>query len=305
MTTGSTSSSNHHALQPRDDRETLSALFDAELSADATRFALKRLDHDEGWRDTCGRWQVIGDALRGEPSAAARPDFAAGVMRMLVDERQAAVAGVPASMQQAASPAQDVVSRRRWVGGAALAASVAMAAVLVAGPFSEPTTPVPGGEVVVSSSSTGQSPPEAEQAVPPASLDSPVPAVTASPDPARSVAVADAPQSATNRLNARTARAPSRPARIEPAPAPPSAAEAEMAVATATPVTGRQPFHPPADDIVTRPWPRAVLTDSTAAGALTVDFGSGNGSPSLYPFEPRLPSPEPAPATPQATEPQR
>lgn len=297
MTTGSTS--NHHALQPRDDRETLSALFDGELSADAMRFALKRLDHDAGWRDTCGRWQVIGDALRGEPSAAARPDFAAGVMRMLVDERQAAFAGVPASMQQA-SPSQ-VVSRRRWVGGAALAASVAMAAVLVARPFSEPTTPAPRSEVVVASSSSGQSPSLAEPAS--ASLDSTLPTTAASPDQVRSVA--DASKSATSRRNARTARAPSRPARVVPASAPPSAAEAGTAVAAATPETGRQPFHPPADDIVTRPWPRAVLTDSTAAGALTVDFGSGTGSPPFYPFEPRLPSQEPAPATPQATEPQR
>lgn len=297
MTTGSTS--NHHALQPRDDRETLSALFDGELSADAMRFALKRLDHDAGWRDTCGRWQVIGDALRGEPSAAARPDFAAGVMRMLVDERQAAFAGVPASMQQA-SPSQ-VVSRRRWVGGAALAASVAMAAVLVARPFSEPTTPAPRSEVVVASSSSGQSPSLAEPAS--ASLDSTLPTTAASPDQVRSVA--DASKSATSRRNARTARAPSRPARVVPASAPPSAAEAGTAVATTTPETGRQPFHPPADDIVTRPWPRAVLTDSTAAGALTVDFGSGTGSPPFYPFEPRLPSQEPAPATPQATEPQR
>lgn len=298
MTTGSTS--NHHALQPRDDRETLSALFDGELSADAMRFALKRLDHDAGWRDTCGRWQVIGDALRGEPSAAARPDFAAGVMRMLVDERQAAFAGVPASMQQA-SPSP-IVSRRRWVGGAALAASVAMAAVLVARPFSEPTTPASGSEVVVSSSSS-QPPSQAEPAS--ASLDSNVPTTAAAPGQVRSVAVADAPQSATSRRNARTARVPSRPARVVPASAPPSTAEAGVAVATATPETGRQPFHPPADDIVTRPWPRAVLTDSAAAGALTVDFGSGTGSPSFYPFEPRLPSQEPDPATPQATEPQR
>ena len=63
MTTGS-GSNNHHALTPRDDREALSALFDGELAADAMRFALKRLHHDADWRDTCGRWLVIGDALR-------------------------------------------------------------------------------------------------------------------------------------------------------------------------------------------------------------------------------------------------
>ena len=38
------------------DRETLSALFDGELEDDAARFALRRLDHDAGWRDACSRW---------------------------------------------------------------------------------------------------------------------------------------------------------------------------------------------------------------------------------------------------------
>ena len=135
MTTGSTSN-NHHALHPRDDRETLSALFDGELAADAMRFALKRLDHDAVWRNTCGRWQLIGDALRGEATIAAPSDFASGVTRMLAAELQAARMALPVSETQAALPAQGI-SRRRWIGGAALAASVAMAAVLAIRPFSE------------------------------------------------------------------------------------------------------------------------------------------------------------------------
>jgi hypothetical protein len=82
--------------------------------------------------------------------------------------------------------------------------------------------------------------------------------------------------------------------------------ETQAAVATAAPapVTAGRPFHPPVDDIVTRPWPRSVLSDDTA-GALTVDFGStSSASPSsLYPFEPRLP--ESQPIRPSAAEPQR
>jgi hypothetical protein len=51
---------------PTSDREALSALFDGELTGDAARFALKRLDHDQDWRTTCDRWHQVGDALRGQ-----------------------------------------------------------------------------------------------------------------------------------------------------------------------------------------------------------------------------------------------
>ena len=78
MTKRPASTSNHHPLHPRDEREALSALFDGELPGDAARFALKRLDHDAGWRETCGRWQMIGDALRGETISVAPAGFAGG-----------------------------------------------------------------------------------------------------------------------------------------------------------------------------------------------------------------------------------
>src|SRR5688572_17625227 len=115
----------HHAIHPRDDRETLNALFDGELSGDATRFALKRLDHDAGWRETCGRWQLIGDALRGEAIIVAPAGFATGVMRVLATEAHA-VASVASSVSSSASgfAQANAALRRRWIGGAALAASV-------------------------------------------------------------------------------------------------------------------------------------------------------------------------------------
>lgn len=301
MTTGSTSNSNHHALHPRDDRETLSALFDGELSADAMRFALKRLDHDAGWRDTCGRWQLIGDALRGEATAAVPSGFAVGVMRTLATEMQGALAA-PASKQAVqADSSVRASSRRRWIGGAALAASVAMAAVLVVRPFPGTSTRVPAGQVasgVLSSSSTTAQASASQPAS--VALDS-----TASADAApTAVAAADVPRTTPGRRAVRSTRAASRPVRDVIAPVSSPAGETATVVAAATPATGRQqPFHPPTDDIVTRPWPRAVLPGNAAAGALTVDFGES--APSLYPFEPRLPSQDPSLATPQTPDPQR
>src|SRR4249919_1858243 len=119
MTTGSNShsNSNHYPLHPREDREALSALFDGELPGDAIRFALRRLDHDAGWREACGRWQLIGDALRGEATSMAPPDFASGVMRLLAAEAAGGVTSpTSAHVVDAASPA---ASRRRWIGGGA------------------------------------------------------------------------------------------------------------------------------------------------------------------------------------------
>lgn len=298
MTNGS-SNSNHHPLHPRDDRETLSALFDDELSGDAVRFALKRLDHDADWRETCGRWQMIGDAMRGEATLAAPAGFAAGVMRALSAEAQVAMAASSASVP-AMDAGSSVRSRRRWIGGAALAASVAMAAVLVVRPFSESSTATPDGQVAA-----GISTPAGTQATatPSTSIPTQTPTSTVAQQATTAVAVADAPASA-NRRPSRASRAAARASRGSIAPIQSSANEPATAVATAAPPVTGQPFHPPADDIVTRPWPRAVLSDSTAAGALTVGFGTTSTSPSLYPFEPRLPS-DTQSARPTTTEPQR
>lgn len=285
----STSNPNHHALPPRDERETLSALFDGELPADAARFAHKRLDHDAGWRETCGRWQMIGDALRGEATSAAPTGFASGVMRML--DAEAAVASV-ASERVTASTATNL--RRRWIGGAALAASVAMAAVLVVRPFSETSSP----DRQVASA------PTATQMPAPSAVTVPAPTSANTPSPTL-IAAAEAPVATASHRAARSPRTATRVVRRQAAPVRNEADEATTVVASATPapVTTGRPFHPPVDDIVTRPWPRSVLSGDNA-GALTVGFGSTSStSPSsLYPFEPRLPESQPARP---AAEPQR
>lgn len=299
MTNRPDSTSNHHPLHPRDERETLSALFDGELPGDAARFALKRLDHDAEWREACGRWQMIGDALRGEATSAAPTGFASGVMRMLDAEAQAAVASADAERRVAASTAAS--SRLRWIGGAALAASVAMAAVLVVRPVSE--TSAPGRQVVAAPTATPAT--TRVPAASPASAPASVPAFAASNPSATSTAAADVPATTSSpRVAKRSSRA-ERAARRPTAPVRNEAIETATVVARVmpAPVTTGRPFHPPVDDIVTRPWPRSVLSGDSA-GALTVGFGSTSSTPSssLYPFEPRLPESQPVRP---AAEPQR
>jgi Meckel syndrome type 1 protein len=290
MTHGSNTSNNHHPLHPRDDRETLSALFDGELPGDAARFALKRLDHDAGWRDTCGRWLLIGDALRGEATSAAPADFAAGVMRKLAAEAQAAVPVSPVAPAVDAAPAR-VATRRRWLGGAALAASVAMVAVLVARPFSEPSsTPV---QMQVAAGVVA--PASAEQGAQRREVAAPVAISAATSSLATPLAAAEAPSAARHRA--------SRPARTVLRSVRPSVDDTATAVAAAEPPAATQtPFHPSTDDIATRPWPRAVLPET--GGNFTVGFGAtSTPTSSLYPFEPRLP--DAATPKPAVTEPQR
>jgi len=288
MTNGS-NTSNHHPLHPREERETLSALFDSELPGDAARFALKRLDHDAGWRDTCGRWQLIGDALRGEATSAAPADFAAGVMRKLAAEGQVAAAASPVAPGVDAAPAM-VATRRRWFGGAALAASVAVAAVLVARPFSQPSVTPAQTQVVAGVVAPAVAPERVAQS---GEVAAPAITSTAPSSSATTLAATDAPSAARHRA--------SRPARTGLRSVRPSMAD--TATVVTEPATAQKPFHPPIDEIATRPWPRAVLPEA-GGESFTVGFGATSApASSLYPFEPRLP--HAAATKPAATEPQR
>lgn len=297
MTTGSNPNTNHHPLPPRDDRETLSALFDGELPADAMRFAMKRLDHDAHWRDTCGRWQMIGDSLRGEAMRAAPAGFADGVMRGLAADAQPAVVAAPPLRHGRAVPGARG-SRLRWFGGAGLAASVAVAAVLAL----QPAPGLPDRMVAGPDGSAARA-----TAAAPAPAATAAPVLDAAPDPTRDatpLATAVPPvateRSAPPSVERMAKRPPRRPAAAPVAPA--GAGEPATAVArTAVPGGAGSPFRPPVDDIVTRPWPRPVLSGTTA-GALTVGMGTAPDR-SLYPFEPRLP--DPPPEAPQPARPQR
>ncbi|MBX3699990.1 MAG: sigma-E factor negative regulatory protein [Dokdonella sp.] len=104
-------------------REQLSALMDGELDGHQARFVLARADADlvQRW----GRYQVAAQVLRREPLAPLRSGFADAVM-----------AGI------APLPRRQPMAQRllRWGAGGALAASVAVAALVVTRPAGE----VPG-----------------------------------------------------------------------------------------------------------------------------------------------------------------
>ncbi len=87
----------------------LSAMFDGELPAVECELLSRRLARDEQLRATWSRYSVIGAALRAEPLAQVRPDFAHRV--------SAALAG--------ASPARVNVRRGRLFRSAALGSAVA------------------------------------------------------------------------------------------------------------------------------------------------------------------------------------
>ena len=282
------------------DGETLSALFDGELQGDAARFALKRLEHDARWRAACGRWQLGGDVLRGRAEALAPAGFAERVGAALAEEaaQESAVAG-----RQAVGA--NGTSRRRWIGGAALAASVALAALFVASPLSQPGGE-PASEVLVAEGGTVVPVPSSPDAGQRLASQAPI-AAPAAPAPsvptgvglaAAAVAVADRARPAASRRVARSPQPASDSTRRDDAsPAlatVPDTTLADSAMATQIETSPDHPFLPPGE-IVSRPWPRAVLPGYQAGDAFTASFGSASStgigtsdeSP-FYPFEPRM-----------------
>lgn len=113
-------------------REDLSALMDGELAAEPTRFLLRRLDHDPELSATWSRWHLIRACLASDParmSAAKRDDDFAS--------------RIAAALQVEATPQ---ARRRHWaqyVGGGALAAGVAVAALMLNAPNSRIGEPAP------------------------------------------------------------------------------------------------------------------------------------------------------------------
>ena len=269
------------------DRETLSALFDGELQGDARRFASRRLAHDTGWQEDCGRWQLMGDAMRRQAPIAAPADFAGRVERAIVAEAGKVMPNAPGAMTSTRRPV------RLWAGGA-LAASLALLAVFATRTPQAVTTSAPAIATSSSISPTNVEPAPAVLTVAPAVPD----AMPASVEPvAAPVAAANRAamrlavvEPASSRRTPATPRAPdTRATDLHPAAvAPQQTAGAVLAAATFTPPDSTNPFHvPAADPLASRPWPRAAIS---AGGALTASYGTqveNRGDfPSFYPFEP-------------------
>jgi len=96
----------------------LSAMFDGELPAAECELLSRRLARDERLRASWSRYAVIGAALRAEPLAQVRPDFARRVA--------AALDGVPV-----AARGRHARTLRAATLGGAVAAGVASVAILL------------------------------------------------------------------------------------------------------------------------------------------------------------------------------
>ncbi|WDS36145.1 RseA family anti-sigma factor [Pseudoxanthomonas sp.] len=264
-------------------RQQMSALMDGELAPDQARFLMRRMGEDDALNDTWERWQLCGDVLRGRAQAPAPQGFA---------ERVAA-----AIAEQSVQPAANQEFRRsgnrllRW-GGGAIAASVALVALFMAGQQSKPAATVQTTELASAAV------PAALQAPP--STPAPAPSL---PDAGAAlagsaVAVASLPRridsdsrrgSATRNQQAARATANVTRQALAAVNAPPA-----RAVAAETPANTQDPFSGAhLGQASARPWPRASLPQFRAGGSYTAGYTPGEQAP-YYPFQPRLPDVQPA-----------
>jgi len=291
-------------------REQLSALFDGELALDEARFLERRLQHDAALAGCVSRWQAIGDALRGQALAPAPAGFAARVAAAVAAETGSGAASTPASHRAHGS-------RRGWVPGAALAASVALVALFATRQAGE--TPEAGAPAT-----------QVAQAAVPDATSAPIVPVQAPAEPApvlpgheagqlaAAVVVAEVPRRAAARrapisrgqsqraATTRVARADEAQPQFALANATGNAAATTVAVAvdaTANPFAPADAAALPA--VAAKPWPRALLP---GAGTFTVGYGNlqpegfhhdaAPGNVVFHPFRVRpglVPSPAPVP----------
>ena len=111
-------------LPPSDAREQLSAMMDGELQRDVMRFVLKRCESENALGECWQRWHLAGEVMRGGRPIPLRVDLVRAVSLAIENETRP-VAGVGRAML-------------RWGGGFAIAASVALAALLVVRPNAGP-----------------------------------------------------------------------------------------------------------------------------------------------------------------------
>lgn len=255
-------------------RQQLSAMMDGALAPDQARFLLRRLQHDTDLTACWERWQLAGDVLRGDADALLSRDFA---QRIATAIAAPAAASVPAAL--AGRPRW-----ARWGGSAALAASVAVAALLVWRQVPNADNPSASGpaRVVVAAPPTPG---------PGAAPSMPIAAQQMAATPAGAIAVAEVPRrNVPRRSRGQSQRVAIRNAarRIEPsAPATPRGVAAADAIADAT---AADPFAIGAAAVPGRPWPRAVGPNAPANGGFTVGLGNSAAAPSFHPFEPRVPT---------------
>lgn len=240
-------------------REQLSALMDGALPPDQTRFLLRRLQHDAPLADCWQRWRLSGEVMRGlAPTQRLPADFALRV--------GAALRGEDAVPVQAAG--RRMPAWLRWGGGAALAASLAVVALIARQPGADAPAAAASMQLAASAAPAVEAPDSpASTRQPPLDAGNAAQALVAT----AAVAATDRPQ--RDRVAGQSRAA----ARLQPAVVRNDEASSPATVAT-TDVPVPQP------DIVTRPWPRSVLPQY-ASGGLAVGFGDhARGSVPYNPF---------------------
>ena len=268
-------------------RRQLSAMLDGELAPDQAKFMLRRLEHDSELAACWERWQVCGDAMRGQRNALLPVDFAQRVSAAIASgDGQAAVQVAPAPRSRLA----------RWGGGAALAASVAVCALLIARQMPGTAAPaMPASDVVAASSSP--TPPSAAPdfstvlAASQATAGQ-APAGEGSGDAAAALATAVAVAEVPRRAGERRSRGQSqRAARRVQARHLEAAQPVPVLVASSVPLqvpAAQDPFAaPPLQVAPSRPWPRAVLPGLASGGGFAAGY-DGQAASEFDPFRPRL-----------------
>ena len=108
--------------------EQLSAFMDGELPRDESRFLLRRAEGDDVLAGRWARYHIARQVLRRQPVLAIRADFSSAILAELDAE----------TVQEAAR-----TQWLRWGSGGAIAAAVAVAALMVTKPSTEPEVATP------------------------------------------------------------------------------------------------------------------------------------------------------------------
>jgi sigma-E factor negative regulatory protein RseA len=108
--------------------EQLSAFMDGELGRDESRFLLRRAEGDDALAGRWTRYHLTRQVLRRQPVLAIRADFSSVILARLDAE---------------AMPETGRVQWLRWGSGGAIAAAVAVAALMVTKPATQPEVATP------------------------------------------------------------------------------------------------------------------------------------------------------------------
>ena len=136
-----------------EDKEKISAWLDDALEYDEASSI--ELEQDNNGYPAMARYQMIGDALRGDITSASMTDISASVREAIRQEPALSPAANPVRSRQHAKPLFDFGSWLRPVGGLAVAATVAMVMVVT---LTDQQTPATGNAVIAN---VGQQPVQA------------------------------------------------------------------------------------------------------------------------------------------------